>query len=124
MSLSETAVRHARTTGNPYSLTHADGLSLFVSKGGSKIWHFRYYLLGKQQRMSLGSYPQISLKEARIKREEARGLVADGINPCDQRKGQKRVAREMADHVFAAVFNQWYAFRSLELKAGRQSMLT
>lgn len=124
MPLSETAVRHARTTGNPYSLTDADGLSLYVSKGGSKIWHFRYYWLGKQQRMSLGSYPQISLKAARTKRDEARELVADGINPCDQRKEERRAAKEMADYLFASVFNQWYAFRSLELKAGRQSTLT
>lgn len=50
-------------TGNAYSLTDANGLSLYVVSGGSKIWHFRYYWFGKQQRMSLGSHPQIGLKE-------------------------------------------------------------
>ncbi|WP_410017302.1 Arm DNA-binding domain-containing protein [Pseudomonas sp. 20P_3.2_Bac5] len=43
MPLSEMAVRHARVTGTAYALTDADGLSLYVSAGGSKIWHFRYY---------------------------------------------------------------------------------
>ena len=124
MALSEMAVRQARTTANPYSLTDFDGLSLYVSKGGSKIWHFRYYWLGKQQRMSLGAYPQVSLKDARLKRDEARELVADGINPCEQRKEQKRAARERADYIFASVFRQWYEFRALELKAGRQRTLS
>lgn len=124
MAVSDTAVRHARATGNAYSLSDADGLSLYVSSGGSKIWHFRYYWFGKQQRMSLGSYPQIGLKEARALRDEARALVSDGINPCDQRREQKRAAKLMADYTFASVYAQWLAFRSLELKEGRQSTLS
>ncbi|WP_157969841.1 Arm DNA-binding domain-containing protein, partial [Pseudomonas huaxiensis] len=77
-----------RVTGTAYSLTHACGLSLYVSSGGSKIWHFRYYWFGRQQCMSLGSYPQVGLKEARASRDEARAQVAEGINPCGQRKEQ------------------------------------
>jgi hypothetical protein len=48
--------------------------------------------------MSLGSYPQVGLKEARASRDEARALVAEGINPCGQRKEQKRAAQVMADY--------------------------
>lgn len=124
MALSDMAVRHARVTGTAYALTDADGLSLYVSAGGSKIWHFRYCWFGRQQRMSLGSYPQVGLKEARASRDEARALVADGINPCGQRKEQKRAAQVMADYTFASVYAQWLAFRALELKEGRQSTLS
>lgn len=124
MALSDMAVRHARATGKPYSLSDADGLSLYISSGGSKIWHFRYYWFGKQHRMSLGSYPQIGLKDARVLRDETRALVSEGINPCDQRKEQKRAAQVMADNTFGSVYAQWLAFRSLELKEGRQSTLS
>ena len=81
MALSEMTVRHARITGNDYTLGDSDGLTLNVTARGGKVWLFRYYWAGKQKRMSLGSYPQIGLKEARTRRDEARTLVAQGIIP-------------------------------------------
>ncbi|MGY2960964.1 hypothetical protein ACVWZP_001913 [Pseudomonas sp. TE36184] len=74
--------------------------------------------------MSLGSYPQISLKEARARRDEARALVAHGINPYEHRKQQRRAVRFAAEQAFEAVFNQWVEFRRLSLKEGRQSTLS
>jgi len=76
MALSDTTVRQARITGNDYTIGDTDGLALNVTARGGKIWRFRYYWAGVQKRMSLGSYPQISLKEARARRDEARALVA------------------------------------------------
>ncbi|WP_447792096.1 tyrosine-type recombinase/integrase [Pseudomonas farris] len=124
MALSEMSIRHARITGNDYTLGDSDGLTLNVTVSGGKIWLFRYYWTGKQKRMSLGSYPQISLKEARIRRDEARALVAQGINPYEHRKQQRRAVRSAAEHTFEAVFNQWVEFRRLSLKEGRQSTLS
>ncbi|WP_055128003.1 tyrosine-type recombinase/integrase [Pseudomonas mediterranea] len=124
MALSETAVRHARITGNDYTLGDTDGLALNVTAHGGKIWRFRYYWAGTQKRMSLGSYPQISLREARSRRDEARALVAQGINPYEHRKQQRRAVRFAAEHTFEAVFNQWVEFRRLSLKEGRQSTLS
>jgi hypothetical protein len=72
MALSEMPVRHARITDDDYTLGDSDGLTLNVSVSGGKFWLFRYYWAGKQKRMSLGCYPQISLKEARARRDEAR----------------------------------------------------
>ncbi len=89
MALSEMTVRHARITGNDYTLGDSDGLTLNVTASGGKVWLFRYYWTGKQKRMSLGSYPQIGLKEARTRRDEARALVAQGINPYEHRKQQR-----------------------------------
>ncbi|WP_248132943.1 Arm DNA-binding domain-containing protein [Pseudomonas sp. B329] len=74
-------VRHARITGNDYTLGDSDGFTLNVTASGGKVWLFSYYWAGKQKRMRLGGYPQIEPKEARTRRDEARALVAWGINP-------------------------------------------
>lgn len=124
MALSEMAVRHARITGNDYTLGDSDGLTLNVTARGGKVWLFRYYWSGKQKRMSLGSYPQIGLKEARTRRDEARALVAQGINPYEHRKQQRLAVHSAREHTFEAVFNQWVEFRRLSLKEGRQSTLS
>ncbi|QJI37024.1 tyrosine-type recombinase/integrase [Pseudomonas sp. ADAK13] len=124
MTLSDMTVRHARITGNDYTLGDTDGLALNVTAQGGKIWRFRYYWAGTQKRMSLGSYPQIGLKEARARRDEARALVAQGINPYEYRKQQRRAVRTAAEHTFEAVFNQWVEFRRLSLREGRQSTLS
>ncbi len=68
MALPDTTVRQARITGNDYTIGDTDGLVLNVTARSG----FRYYWAGVQKRMSLGSYPQISLKEARARRDEAR----------------------------------------------------
>lgn len=124
MALSEMTVRHARITGNDYTLGDSDGLTLNVTARGGKVWLFRYYWAGKQKRMSLGSYPQIGLKEARTRRDEARTLVAQGINPYEHRKQQRLAVHAAKEHTFEAVFNQWVEFRRLSLKEGRQSTLS
>ena len=70
MALSEMTGRHARITGNDYTLGDSVGLTLNVTASGGKVWLFRCYWTGKQKRMSLGCYPQISLKEARTRRDD------------------------------------------------------
>lgn len=65
MPLSEFTIRHARSTGKNYMLDDFDGLSLMVTSVGNKRWLFRYYWEGRQQRMSFGTYPEVSLKQAR-----------------------------------------------------------
>lgn len=124
MALSEMAIRHARVTGKDYTLADSDGLILHITAQGGKIWHFRYYWAGKQKRMSFGSYPQLGLRDARTKRDEARALIAQGTNPSEQRKQHRLAVRLSSDHAFEVVFNQWIAFRRLSLKEGRQSTLS
>jgi hypothetical protein len=62
MALSDLTVRQARATGTSYTIGDGDGLALNVSAHGGKSWHFRYYWLGRQKRLSLGTYPEISLR--------------------------------------------------------------
>ena len=124
MALSDLVVRQARTTGKAYTLPDIDGLSLAVTPAGNKSWHFRYYWLGKQKRMSLGNYPEVCLRDARTLREEARALVAKDINPHQHRK-QKRAAVKLAgENTFEAIYKKWLAHRELSLKKGRQTTLS
>jgi len=124
MTLTDLSVRRARSTGKHYTLPDFDGLSLAVSAKGDKCWHFRYYWAAQQKRMSLGTYPEVSLREARALRDEARALLAKGINPKVDRKQKFRAACLAAEHSFKAVYLQWLSHRELELKEGRQSTLS
>ncbi|WJV25481.1 MULTISPECIES: tyrosine-type recombinase/integrase [Pseudomonas] len=121
MALSDTTVRQAKALGRAYTLGDTDGLALAVSPEGNKSWHFRYSWNSKQKRLSLGTYPEISLKEARTRRDVARELVARGINPRKQRNQDRRRALLAENHTFQKVFEQWFEFRKKSLKAGRQS---
>ncbi|MCW5592176.1 MAG: integrase arm-type DNA-binding domain-containing protein [Burkholderiales bacterium] len=121
MALSDLAVRRAKATGKDYTLPDTLGLSLAVAATGGKTWHFRYYWLKEPKRMSFGTYPEVSLLEARALRDEARALVAKGINPRVHRK-QKRAAVKLAgEHTFEVIYRKWFAHRALSLKKGRQT---
>ncbi len=124
MALSDLEVRRAKATGKAYTLRDMDGLFLAVTATGSKSWHFRYYWLKEPKRMSLGTYPEVSLREARTLRDEARALVAKDINPRIHRK-QKRAAVKLAgENTFEAIYKKWLAHRELSLKKGRQTTLS
>jgi integrase len=123
MALTDIAVRQARPKDKVYTLSDGRGLGLCVKPGGGKSWHFRYYWSGKQKRIALGKYPEISLKEARGRREAARALVAQGINPLKRRQQEVLVKRLAEDRLFQGVFEQWLTHHSLVLQPGRQSTL-
>ncbi len=120
MVLSDMAVRRAKATGKAYDLYDTLGLYLAVTANGGKSWHFRYYWLNKRERMSFGTYPEVSLLEARALRDEARALVAKGINPRVHRKQKRSVAKLAGENTFEAVYRKWFAHRELSLKKGRQ----
>ncbi|WP_446541995.1 tyrosine-type recombinase/integrase [Stenotrophomonas sp. LARHCG68] len=124
MALSDLTVRQAKAADKTYSLPDTDGLGLVVAPTGGKSWHLRYYWLGKQKRISLGNYPEIGLREARTLRDEARALLAKGINPHTDRKQKRHAVKLAADYTFKAVFDAWVEHRRKELKEGRQSTLS
>lgn len=104
--LSETAVKAARPKEKPYKLFDERGLYLLVAQTGSRLWRFKYRLGGHEKLLALGSYPEVSLKRAREKRDEARALVADGRDP-----GAVRAANK-AD-TFEVIAREWMARREL-----------
>lgn len=111
MPLTDTAVRQAKPADKDFTITDGSGLSLFIATNGTKSWHFRFSWHGKQPRMSLGTYPEITLKEARERRDQARALVAKGIDPRLQRREEKRAAASEAVKTFEVVANEWHAFK-------------
>lgn len=86
MVLTDTVVRHAKPRDKNYTLSDFDGLALFVNTKGTKSWHFRFSWRSKQPRISLGTYPEIGLRDARVLRDAARALLAKGVDPRDQRR--------------------------------------
>src|SRR3546814_17224972 len=115
MALSEMAARKAKATGKAYSLADYDGLSLFVTYKGGNSWHFRYYWAGKPARISLGTYPEVTLHDARALRDEARALVAKGLNPRTDRKRKQLAAMLTGEHTFMAVYEKWRDRKSVVL---------
>ncbi|WP_459170669.1 Arm DNA-binding domain-containing protein [Pseudomonas savastanoi] len=81
--LTDMVVRQAKASDKPYTLADFDGLFLYVSPVGGKAWHFRYTWVGQRARISLGSYPELSLREAREFRDQARALVAYDVSLRD-----------------------------------------
>jgi hypothetical protein len=77
------------------------------SAQGSKSWHFRFCWGGKQPRISLGVYPEISLRDARARRDEARNLVAKGIDPRVHRRQERAAAAAATANTFETVFRLW-----------------
>jgi len=123
VALTDVHIRNAKATGKVYTQGDYDGLSLFVSAQGSKAWHFRYQWLGRRSRMSFGTYPELSLRDARAMRVEARAMIAKGINPRLARKKKQQAARLAGEYTFMRVYEKWLAHRMLVLEEGRQSTL-
>jgi integrase len=101
--LSALAVENAKPRAKQYLLTDGNGLHLMVTPQGSKLWRLRYRFGGKQNFMSLGSFPAVSLADARGRRDEAQKLLANGVNPSDQKKQDKLVAEVAGRNTFLAV---------------------
>lgn len=81
MPLADTVVRNAKPGLKPVRLFDEKGLYLEISPAGGKWWRFKYRFDGKEKRLSLGVYPEVSLKDARQRRDEARKLLADDVDP-------------------------------------------
>lgn len=108
MALTDIKVRSAKPQEKEYTLVDGDGMFLLIHPNGSKYWRFRFRFGGKQHLMAFGVYPETSLADARQKREEARRLVAAGIDP---REHKRVVKEEQAKEAvtFESVAREWHA---------------
>ncbi|WP_422839994.1 Arm DNA-binding domain-containing protein [Aeromonas veronii] len=107
MPLSDITARQAKYTGKPQKLSDEKGLFLLVNQSG-KYWRLKYRHGGKEKTLALGVYPEVSLKEARAKRDEARRLIAEGVDPGLVKK-QSKIANKLAsENNFEALAREWH----------------
>lgn len=109
MPLSDIAIKNAKKAEKPYKLYDDAGLFIQISASGGKWWRFKYRFEGKEKLLSLGTYPEVSLKAARERRDAARSLVADGIDPSENRKAIKAAKHGNAANSFEVVAREWVA---------------
>lgn len=108
MPLTQKEVESSKPAATMYRVWDSQGLYLEVSPAGGKWWRLKFRFGGKEKRMSLGTLPDVSLKAARRKRDAARALLADGVDPTAVRKEAKREAAGRAANSFEAVARELY----------------
>ena len=118
MALTDTAIRTTKPQEKPVKLTDGKGLYLLLNPNSSRWWRLDYRFSGKRKTLSLGVYPDVSLKEARERRDEARKLLANGVDPSEHRKAQKTAVQERAANAFEVIGREWYAKHGSSLAAG------
>jgi integrase len=108
MSLTNTAIRNVKAGKKALKLFDDRGLYLEVSPAGGKWWRLKYRFGGKEKRLSLGIYPDVALKDARGRRDDARKLIADGIDPSEYRKATKAAQTDRNANSFELITREWF----------------
>lgn len=96
-------VENAKPGEKEYKLSDGGGLHLLVKPSGSKLWRFRYRFLTKENMLSFGEFPEVTLADAREKRDEARKLIAQGSDPSQKKKDEKVAAATAAQNTFGLI---------------------
>jgi len=109
MGLTAVAIKAAKGRDKPYKLTDSDGLHLLVLPSGARYWRMNYRYLGKYKTLAFGVWPEVELADARAKRDEARRLLAKGVDPGAKAKLDKVAASVAAANTFQAVAEEWLA---------------
>ena len=112
MALTDTAIRKVKAGDKPEKLSDEKGLFLLIHPNGSKYWRMKYRYGGKEKMLAFGVYPEVGLKDARERRDEARKLLSNDIDPALNRKVQKAAKAERAANSFEAVAREWFAKHS------------
>ena len=114
-------IRRAKPEAKAYTLGDGQGLSLLIEPNGSKSWRFRYRYAGKPKMISFGVYPIITLADARLRRDDARKLVAEGKNPSEVRREQKIALQTESESAFEKIATEWHQMKSAKWSAGYAS---
>jgi integrase len=118
--LNDTKVRSAKSREKAFKLSDERGLFLLVMPTGSRLWRLKYRLNGREKLISLGAYPDVTLKRAREKRDAARRLIADGVDPSVQRKAERAALAQS----FGGVAKEWLELQTKSLAPETISILT
>lgn len=108
MPLTDIKVKTAKPMDKAYKLTDGGGMYLLINVNGSKYWRLKYRYAGKEKMLSIGVYPDISLADARQKRDAARKLLAAGSDPGEVKKAEKLAQKLSLDNTFDAIAREWH----------------
>lgn len=110
MPLTAIAINNAKPKEKPYKLADEKGLYLFIQNTGSKLWRFDYRFIGKRKTIAFGIYPDVTLAQARDKRDKARSLLANDppIDPSEQRKAEKMTNNLNGENSFEVIAREWW----------------
>lgn len=108
MPLTDAAAKNAKPGPKPRKLSDSGGLYLLVTPAGGKWWRFKYRMSGKEKLLSLGVYPDVSLRQAREARDIARRDIAAGIDPSEKRKATKAASAAAAADSFEVIAREWF----------------
>lgn len=114
MALSNKQIEHAQPSDRNRKLWDEKGLYLLVAPTGSRRWQFKYTFAGTEKKISLGAFPEVTLKAARAKRDEARVLLSEGKDPSQERQIRKLVAEVQAANTFGAIAREFIDKRTAE----------
>lgn len=116
MALSDVLVKKTRPRTKPFKLNDGNGLYLYVSPSGGKLWRFDFSFFGRRKTLSLGSYPATGLSDARKCRDDAKTLISKKIDPCDSKRIEKQQLQALSENSFEVVARNWF-------KSGKFSIL-
>jgi integrase len=111
LPLSDIQVKNAKPTSKNFKLSDGKGLYLLVTAAGGKLWRFNYRFIGKNKTLALGSYPEVTLAEARKRRDDARQLVANDVDPGEFKKQLRAENLECAANTVELVAGRWLALQ-------------
>jgi integrase len=107
MPLTDAKIRNLKPARKQFKLSDSEGLLLIVAPSGGKWWRLRYRFDGKEKMLSLGTYPRVSLAQAREKRNEARKQISSGIDPSQARQALK-ASRQQGKNTFETLSREWH----------------
>jgi integrase len=109
MPLTNTAIKNAKPKEKAYKISDEKGLFLLVHPNGSKYWRLKYRFGGIEKLLALGVYPDITLADARQRRDDARRLLANNVDPGEVKQQSKRALKESVANSFEAIAREWFA---------------
>ena len=122
MPLTDTKIRALKADARPFKKADSKGLYIEVFPNGSKLWRQKYRFIGTEKRLALGAYPDVSLSEARKRRDEARSKIEKGIDPSLERKQTKAAAKLSAENSFESLALEY--LRKMEMEGRADATLS
>lgn len=119
MPLTDVSIRAAKHGLKPIKLADEKGLFLLLQPSGAKLWRLKFRINGKEKKLGLGQYPEVSLKDARRKRDDARSKIADGRDPAEEKRQNALIAKLGSDNTFKSVAIEYLAKAARE---GREAV--